>query len=84
MSLGPFSPRRPDCPESVPGVWGDLFDTRGPLSGHFLDTPVSLRFEGPQRHPWDTVLQRKKRQENDTDTENYGGGKRLRIREYDF
>ena len=29
----------PECPESVPGVFGHLFDTLGTLWGHFLDTP---------------------------------------------
>ena len=40
---GPFGPRAPECPKSVPRVSpecpGHLFDTPRTLSGHFSDTP---------------------------------------------
>ena len=43
VSPGPFGPRAPECPKSVPRVSpecpGHLFDTPGTLSGHFSDTP---------------------------------------------
>ena len=43
VSLGPFAPRVPQCPKSVPRVSPEcqkgVPDTLGTLSGHFLDTP---------------------------------------------
>ena len=43
VSRGPFRPRAPECPKSVPRVSpdcpGHLFDTPGTLPGHLLDTP---------------------------------------------
>ena len=58
VSPGPFSPRAPEWPKSVPRVSpecpGYLFDTLGTLSGHFLDTqepradPVGRFLEHPR------------------------------------
>ena len=51
VSLGPFGPRTPECPKSVPRVSpecpGHLFDTPGTLSGLYFWTLRSPGPEGP-------------------------------------
>ena len=61
MSLGPFGPRAPECPESVPRVSPECQKGVSDTPGHSQDTFWTLRSprpESPQRHPeghsWDT------------------------------
>ena len=52
VSLGPFGPRAPECPKSVPRVSPEcqegVPDTPGTLSGHFLDTPAPRARRNPE------------------------------------
>ena len=55
---GPFGPRAPECPKSVPRVSPEcqkgVLDTPGTLSGHFVDSsePGARRAPGhPEGHP---------------------------------
>ena len=76
VSLGPFGPRAPECPKSVPGVSREcsrsVRDTFLTLSGHFLDTPEPGAQRAPET-PRDTPGTLRARRARETPVAGRGG-----------